>query len=225
MSRVKRALLREPDVCLPELRSADRSDLGRDTEHDGLEFSGLTLPELTAGNQHFVECRFVACRFGDVKLRRARFNTCRLVDLEVSTLDVAESEWSDVAVTGGRFGALLAPGAQLTRVAFDNVRANYLNLRGTEVIDLALRNCHLEELDLGGAQIRRADLSGSEVERLILTDARLSDVDLRQADMAVLEGVAYLRGATISELQLSRLAPALAAHLGIAVEQPGVRAR
>ena len=217
MSRGKQAALREPELSLPDLRSADRADLERDSEHDGLEFAGLILPEFTAGNQHFVECRFTACQFGAVTLRRARLNSCRLDDLDVSTLDVAESEWSDVAIRGGRFGALLAPGAHLTRVAFDNVRANYLSLRSTETIDLALRNCRIEELDLGGAQIHRADLSGSDVERLILTDARLTYVDLRQLDLAVVEGVAFLRGATISEQQLTRLAPALAAQLGIGV--------
>lgn len=217
MDRAKRAALREPDVTLPDLRPANRAEFEADDEHDGLEFSALALSEFAAGNQRFVECRFAACRFGAVKLRRARFNTCRLDDLDVTTLDVGESEWSDVAIGGGRFGALLAPGAHLTRVAFDNVRANYLNLRGVEAIDLTLRRCRIEELDLGGAQIRRADLSGSEIERLILTDARLTDVDLRQAELAVLEGVAYLRGATISERQLTRLAPALASHLGIGI--------
>ena len=217
MNRAKRAALRDPDVSLPDLRAAGRADLERDSEHDGVEFAGLDLPEFTAGNQHFVECRFTACRLGEVKLRRARLNTCRLDELEVSTLDVAESEWSDVAVGGGRFGALLAPGAKQTRVAFDNVRVNYLNLRGAEITDLALRNCRVDELNLGGAQLHRADLSGSEIDRLILTDARLADVDLRQAELAVLEGVEHLRGATISELQLTRLAPALADHMGIRV--------
>lgn len=217
MSSGKRAALREPDVTLPELRAATRADLEGDSEHDGLGFSGLVLSDFTAGNQHFVECRFAGCRFGEVKLRRARFNTCRLDDLEVGTLDLGESEWSDVAIGGGRLGALLAPGAKLIRVAFDHVRANYLNLRGAEIVDLALRNCRIEELDLSGAQIRRADLTDSEIERLVLTDARLTDVDLRQADLAVVEGVAHLRGATINELQLTRLAPALATHLGIRV--------
>jgi uncharacterized protein YjbI with pentapeptide repeats len=221
MSRGRQAALREPDVRLPDLHAATSADLENDSEygfeHDGLDFAGLALPEFTAGNQHFVECRFVACRFGEVKLRRARFSTCRLDDLEATTFDVAESEWSDVVVGGGRLGALLMPGAKLTRVAFDHVRANYLNLRGAEIVDLALRNCRIEELDLSATQIRRADLSDSEIERLILTDAGLSDVDLQQADLAVVEGVAHLRGATISEHQLSRLAPALAAHIGIRV--------
>ena len=37
-------------------------------------------------------------------------------------------------VQGGRFGALAAPGARLTRVAMRTVRANYINLRGAEII-------------------------------------------------------------------------------------------
>ncbi len=122
-----------------------------------------------------------------------------------------------MVVQGGRFGALAAPGARLTRVAMRTVRANYVNLRGAEITDLQLTGCRIEELDLGSAQVLRADLTGCDIDRLVLSEAVLKDVDLRGAELSTLEGVAALRGATISPFQLTRLAPAFAEQLGILV--------
>lgn len=216
--RKKRDPLRPPELSLPALRPAGDGELREGTEHDGLHFADLDPGDHTAGSQRFVECRFTSCRFGNLKLRHASFNTCRLEQLEATSIDVAEGVWSDVEFEGGRIGALLLPGGRLTRVRLRGVRANYVNLRGTEINDLQLQDCRIEELDLGGSSIRRADLAGSEVERLLLTDATLRDVDLRQAGLAVVESVGQLRGAIITEQQLVRLAPALALHVGIAVE-------
>ena len=46
----------------------------------------------------------------------------------------------------------------------------------------------------------------------------LSDVDLRRLEMRVVSGVGSLAGATISGEQLTELAPLLAQHLGLQVE-------
>lgn len=217
--RAKKPVVRVPDVHLAGLRSATRAEFEGDSDHDGLEFAQLELEEFVGGSHRFVECRIEVGRFGHVRLRRARFNTCEFDELEASTLDVAESDWSDVVVRGGRFGALAAPGARLTRVAIRTVRANYVNLRGAEITDLELTDCRIEELDLGAAQIRRADLTGCDIDRLVLSEAVLKDVDLRGAELSTLEGVAALRGATISPFQLTRLAPAFAERLGILVAE------
>jgi hypothetical protein len=48
----------------------------------------------------------------------------------------------------------------------------------------------------------------------------LQDVDLTGADLDALDGVGNLAGATIDENQLTRLAGAFAAHLGVTVVAP-----
>ena len=113
----------------------------------------------------------------------------------------------------------LAPGARMTRVLRSNVRANYLNLRGAEIIDLAAARLPDRGAGSGGRPRSSAPISpGSDIDRLILTEAVLSDVDLRQAELVRPgRGGEHLRGATISALQLTRLAPAFAEQLGILV--------
>jgi uncharacterized protein YjbI with pentapeptide repeats len=208
---------REPAVSLPTLTRGTSAGLERDTEHDGAEFVDLQVQTVDSGNCRFLECRLAGCSFEDVRLRRSRFNTCILQDLEANAFDVTESEWSDVSISGGRFGAFLAPGATLDRVVLEGVRSNYVNFRGSTITDLVLRNCRIEELDLGSARVTRASLAGSDIERLILSEATLIDVDLHEAALASIEDIAYLRGSTISEVQMTRLAPAFAQHLGIRV--------
>ena len=48
--------------------------------------------------------------------------------------------------------------------------------------------------------------------------SRLTDVDLRGADLDTVRGIASLKGATVSFEQLMTLAPALAEELGLRVE-------
>jgi len=53
----------------------------------------------------------------------------------------------------------------------------------------------------------------------VLRGARLADVDLRGADLAALEGVESLRGATGTAAQVLELAPVFAAAAGLRVDE------
>ena len=211
--------VRPPQLALPDLRPADLASWEQDSEHDGREFTGLAGGRYIAGNLRIVECRLVGAAYDELVLRRGRMIDCELVEPVVTTLDVAESEWSDVLVSGGRLGALLAPGATLTRVALRGLRTNYVNLRGATIVDLTLAGCRIEELDLGGAELQRAVLADCEIDRLVLSAATLRAVDLRSASIGEIEGIAELRGTTVSPYQLTRLAPALAEHLGVRIAE------
>src|SRR5699024_10351229 len=96
-------------------------------------------------------------------------------------------------------------------------RVNYLNLRGSRLLDVEFRNCQIDELDLVQASAERVRLQGCRVGSLNVHDARLVDVDLRGAELDAVTGTASLRGAVVTELQLQLLVRHLAAELGILV--------
>ena len=217
MARPKRDEVRPPEVSLVDLRAADERVWRAGTEHDGLEFAGLELPEYVGGGVRLMECRIAGGRFGDLRFRRSRLIGCEIADVAVTTFDVAESEWTDVAVRGGRIGALSAPGATLARVALRGLRSNYVNLRGATIVDLTIEDCRIEELDLGTATVERARIDG-EIDRLVLSAATCRAVDLRTVELGEIEGIAELGGTTLSSYQLTRLAPAFAEHLGIRID-------
>jgi uncharacterized protein YjbI with pentapeptide repeats len=120
-------------------------------------------------------------------------------------------------VDGGRSGAVTAHGSDLTRVRLAGLKVDYLDLRNATLVDVTLAGCTVGELDLAGADLRDVRLPGSTVGSLVLDGARCRSVDLRGAEVTRLDGVAGLRGCTISPAQLVGWGPGMAAELGIAV--------
>jgi len=208
------------DVTLPELRGADRGDLRPAGLHDGLDFDGVEFGDVAAEGASLLECRLTGCAVGEARMPRGRLASCVLADLRATALDTSGSKWSDVVVRGSRIGALIAYGANLTRVTFDHDRFDYLNLHGATAAQVQFVGCRIGELDLGSGRLTDVRLHSCEVGRLVLTGSVLDEVDLRGADLAALEGIGSLAGSVISEDQLARLAPALAAHHGIRVSPP-----
>lgn len=82
---------------------------------------------------------------------------------------------------------------------------------------MLLERCQIGDLDLTGAAARRVEFRSCTIQTLVLSAAKLTDVDFRGADFPHVTGLQYLRGATVSSVQLEALAPHLAAHMGILV--------
>jgi uncharacterized protein YjbI with pentapeptide repeats len=209
------------DVVLPELRPAGRNDLRPDSYHDGLQFEDVDLAGTSAEAAGVLECRFSGCVLDEATWRRARVSSCLLDDVRATTLDASDGKWSDVVVRRGRIGALDVHGATLAQVTFDGVRLDYLSLRGARATRVQFVGCRMGELDAGSAQLSAVRFVGCQIGRLALGGCQLEDADLRGAELDALDGIGSLAGAMITEAQLARLAPALAAHLGITVSGLG----
>ena len=206
------------DVLLPPLQAGQAADLDGDADLDGVLFDGTDLSGVHADGASVVDCKLSACRLDEARLRRARMASCLLEDVSATALDMVDATWVDVVMRAGRLGAFVAHGADLMRVAFVGVRLDYVNLRGSTLTQVRLMNCRVGELDVGEAKVTGLQLEECVVEQLVLTGAHLAAVDLSGAQLHGLDGVGSLSGATISQDQLTRLAPALAAHLGVEVK-------
>ena len=204
-------------VELSELASFS-GELEADGDYDSVELLNLDLSGQNAENSRFLGCRLAGCVLDDVALTRAQLADCVLTELRAHTLDAIDSAWRDVAVTDCRLGAVTAYGTHLTRVRITGGKLDYVNLRDGALTDVVFEDCVIGELDLIGARLMRVTFTGCRVGQLDVTRATLDRVDLRGADYSALRGLAHLRGATISTDQLTDLAPHLAAHLGLTVQ-------
>ena len=74
-----------------------------------------------------------------------------------------------------------------------------------------------EPLTRRTANLRSVGFVDCSIDELNVAGATLSDVDLSGATLHKLIGVESLRGAIVSEAQLTDLAPILAAELGLEV--------
>jgi uncharacterized protein YjbI with pentapeptide repeats len=203
-------------ALLPALDDAPGSELAGAGTADGLRFTGLELTGDATGAR-FLECVFADCGLAGVVFDRARLASCLLTDLRTPAWSLVDATLLDVVAVGGRFGALTAHGAELTRVGLDGLKVDFLDLRGATLVDVTLTGCTVGELDLGGADLRDVRLVGCTVASLVLEGARNRAVDLRGAEVHRLDGVAGLRGCTISDAQLTGWAAGMAAELGIRV--------
>ena len=117
-----------------------------------------------------------------------------------------------------RIGAWELYDADVESVLIEDCRLGFANLAGTAVRDVLIRATRIDELDLSGIEAERVRFEDCQVGTLRLRGGSLSDVDLRGLEMRVVSGVGSLAGATISSGQLSELAPLLAQHLELRVE-------
>ena len=190
--------------------------LRAETDYDGEVFAD-DLSGASAGGSRFLECTFQRCDLSELRAPRSRLSETSLYAVHGAGLDLAESSWSDCLVQGARLGAVAMYGAELSRVRFEGCKIEFLNLRGARLHDVEFVDCQLVEADFAEARLTRASFEGCRLVSPDFTKGTFKDVDLTGADLAGPRGVAGLRGATLSALQLIDLGPALAAELGIRV--------
>lgn len=192
-------------------------DLADGADFEAIDFTGLILGPASAMGATFLGCRLERCGLDEVRLDGARFAECRLSDLTATAIQAADTTWRDTLVAGLRVGAFMAAGSTWDLVRLRGVKANLLDLRGARLASVVLEDCELGELDLGGAEVRAVRVERSSIEDLSVEGARLLDVDLVGARLDIVRGIAGLRGATVSSVQMLDLAPQLAASVGILV--------
>ena len=186
---------------------------------DGVAYSGVAREDWTLAVGDTVEaCRFDGLELDSWTLRGAHLLESVVVGANVPAVSGARSGWRDVEVRDSRFGSIEVYDASWRGIRFTRCKLGYVNLRAAELLDVAFVDCTIDEIDLMDASARRLAFDGSRVATLNTAGSRLTDVDLRGAELGQVVGLEGLRGATISVEQLQLMAPSLAALAGITVE-------
>jgi len=163
-------------------------------------------------------CRFDGLAVGTWTLRGAHLLESVVTAADIPAVSGARSGWRDVEVRDSRFGSFEVYDASWRGIRFTRCKLGYVNLRAAELLDIAFIDCTIDEIDLMDAAARRVAFEATRIATLNASGARLTDVDLRGADIGQVVGLEGLRGATISLEQLQLMAPALADLAGIRVE-------
>ena len=209
-------VLTAPDLSRLRDGAADELAAGEMVEDLRLAEADLSGAGLSAIS--LLSCRFSEVFADDTDLTAARLVDCRLERLSSTYLHSPRSTWRAVELTGSRIGAWEIYDADLESVLIEDCRLGFANLAGTTLRDVLIRSTRIDELDLSGIEAERVRFEDCRVGTLRLRGGSLSDVDLRGLEMRVVSGVSSLAGATISGEQLTELAPLLAQHLGLRVE-------
>jgi uncharacterized protein YjbI with pentapeptide repeats len=205
-------------LVLPGLDPADAEDLAAHAHHDGLALEGADLSGRDLTGATFTECELVGVTAHTTLLRHARLVETRIERLDAPVLDATRSTWRDVELSGSRVGALDIYDAELRSTWITGSKFGWINLRSSTLEDVLFEDCTLEELDLSGVTATRVAFVDCRAGSLALAHARLQDVDLRGLEIGTVGNLEGMSGATLSPEQVTGLAPAFAAHLGIRVE-------
>lgn len=209
-------VLTAPDLSRLRDGAADELAAGEMVEDLRLAEADLSGAGLSAIS--LLSCRFSEVFADDTDLTAARLVDCRLERLSSTYLHSPRSTWRAVELTGSRIGAWEIYDADLESVLIEDCRLGFANLAGTTLRDVLIRSTRIDELDLSGIEAERVRFEDCRVGTLRLRGGSLSDVDLRGLEIRVVSSVGSLAGATISGEQLTELAPLLAQHLGLRVE-------
>lgn len=204
-------------VDLPALTDAPAERLRAGDRREAERYADADLGGAALAGSTFSECSFERVALHEADLRGVHLADCRLSGIDAPLLRVPRSGWRQVSLSASRLGAVEAYEATWRALLVTDCKLGYLNARGSTWTDVTLRDCTVDELDLSGARLTRVALPGCRVATLHLDRATLHDVDLRETGLQLIEGLAGLAGAWVSDSQLTALAPLLADHLGIRV--------
>lgn len=202
-----------------ELPTGDHGDLHARADLDHLAFTDVQASRLDLGSGAAIsDCRFTGVGAHELDLSSSRLSDTVITQLDVPVATSRRGVWRDVELATGRIGSWEAYESQWRQVHIRGCKLTYVNLRGSNLLDVVFTDCQIEELDLSQATATRVSFPGSRVAHLDVQRAELEHVDLRGATFEDVRGVDRLRGVTVTYTQLMQLAPLLAEELGLVVE-------
>lgn len=162
--------------------------------------------------------------FAEHSLDRWDLTGARLVDLcledvSVTTLSARDSTWRTVSWHGGRVATLDLSRGTLQNVTLRGLRIDYLNAALAELSDVLFEECSFGTIDLPEVRAERVAFQNCRADELDTRATRSVDVDLRGLEVFRITDLRALSGVTISPGQAELYAAALAATLGIVVQE------
>jgi len=189
-------------IAAPRLRAQLESAVPEAVE-DEERLLDLDLQDVDLSDLEAEHVEIGGCRLARSKLAGSDLEKLILVDTELTQCDLANSRWSDaaltrVAIAGARMIGFAGPGAVLQHVTIRDTVLDFASFRFAKFVKVELTDCRLQNADfvsadLTGAVFRRCDLSGVEFSQVKAAKAVFVDCTWDGA-----KGLASLAGATVA---------------------------
>lgn len=208
-----------PRLLAPSVADVVPASLPPRAEDDaeGMAYADLS-GDLDLDRAEFFECSFSALVLDEFVSARTTFVDVSVSSVQAVTWAAAGSIWRNCRVQSGRVGSWDLSAATLRGVVVRGIRFGYVNLRDARLTDVLFEDCVFESVDMPGAASERVSFVDCRCEEIDLRGCTNVDLDLQGLDFAALRSISGARGATISDLQLSLVAPLLAAEAGLLVK-------
>jgi uncharacterized protein YjbI with pentapeptide repeats len=196
---------------------ASRVFEARDLDLDEVRFEGTEFTGAHAEGMSFLDCVLVGCDVTEASFDESRWSDCSWERVHGVGFSLAEASLVETTIEHCRLAAVSAWGSRWRDVTVRGGKVDFLNLRGAKLKDVAFEDCIVVELDLQEAECDGVTFSGCTLVEPVFGRGRYAGLDLSGAELRSPQGIATLKGATISRTQLIDLAEHLAAEVGLHV--------
>lgn len=174
----------------------------------GVHINSLSFSEVKMSSVIFAQATLERTSFVDGIFSKCDFTACQL----------PEASWQRVAIHNGRASGVQLQNSTLKNVLFEDCKMNLANFRFTKLKDAHFKNCDLSEADFYSAQLENVSFENCLLEKTEFSASKLKKVDLRTSNITNVLGIHNLSGAIIDSIQLTLLAPRLAAEYKIIIK-------
>jgi uncharacterized protein YjbI with pentapeptide repeats len=148
----------------------------------------------------------------------------RVANTDFRSVDLSSHRLVDVTFDRCRFRASRLMGVSLVRVSlrdvvFEGCQFDYVTWAQVRAVsDVAFVGCSFKEAAFEGCDLRKAVFDDCAFG-VDLRDTSLAGADLRGSDLSGLSGLASLRGAKVTEMQLRQLSEVMVRDLDLTVAE------
>ncbi|HTE57268.1 MAG TPA: pentapeptide repeat-containing protein [Verrucomicrobiae bacterium] len=199
LTDLKRQIMKDETISAV---SVDQEDV------TGVAAKSVSLSEVKATSTGFVEA----------KLERAAFIDCIFSKCDFTASKLPDASWQRTVLLAARASGVQLQNSTLKEITFDGCKLDLANFRFAKLKNVHFKDCDLTEADFYAAELHNVEFENCNLDRVEFSSSKLKKVDLRSSDILAIRGVDSLGGAIIDSSQLMALAPALAAHHKIVVE-------
>lgn len=171
-----------------------------------------------APNASLEEAVLVKPQLQGAHLDKLHLTDCLLQAGDLTAAHCTEAAWLRVRISGTRLGGIDCSRSLLQDVTFERCKLNLANFRFATLKRIRFVDCDLTDADFQGADLQHVCFAGSLLAKAAFDQVTLKAVDARSSQLIDLRGWGSLRGLVIDDLQLTVVAPQLAAAIGLTVE-------
>lgn len=201
----------------PSLDDITVDVLQTDDIYEAVRIRKLVAPAARAFNVSFDECELhkpllQSAMLEKLQLRDVRFMGGDCTAVNSSDGGVLRVRFDDVRMTG-----FDASRSKYKDVTFANCKLDMANFRFAKLTNIRFENCNLTDCDFQSAELTNVVFRNCLIDKVLIHNAHCKQVDMRTSQIYNLRGWQSAAGVTVDSVQLTQLAPELAAELKITV--------
>ncbi len=182
-----------------------------------IQSEGQSVAGVQTKNASMRDSLMAKTDFSLAELEKFDVANCVIKGSNLSGCGFSDSSWRTVWVDNSRCSGMQIQDSTLKNIRFSNSKLEIVNFRFAKMENIVFEDCVLDDVDFYGATLKNVEFVNCTISKITFASAKLQNVDLSKSTIDSVQGIASIKGATISYDQLLQLAPYFATEAGVKV--------